>query len=150
MKEIDLKIIQELQNDSRKSYREIANSIGVATGTVCNRIKTLTDAGILKGYTTVVDPAKVGYGLTALILIQAEGEHLVDVEEEIAKSGNVLCVYDITGDFDAAILARFKDGDRMNRFIKRLIAMPYVKRTVTSFVLNIVKEDLRGIPLIHK
>lgn len=141
--EIDLKILSELQRDSRKSYREIAQKIGVATGTVYNRVKSLTDVGIIRGYTSIVDPSKVGYELTALIFLQVVGKHLVDAEGEIAKHGNVVCVYDITGEFDAAILARFRSRDEMNTFIKQLLAMPYIKRTVTNFVLNVVKEDFR-------
>lgn len=141
--EVDLKILRELQKDSRKSYRDIAKAIGVATGTVYNRIKSLTDAGVLKGYTSIIDPSKVGYELTALILIQVDGGYLVETEKEIAKSDNVFCVYDITGDFDGAILARFKSREEMNGFIKWLIAMPHVKRTVTSFVLNVIKEEFK-------
>jgi len=51
-------------------------------GTAYNRIKSLEDKGVLKGYTEIVDPVKVGYGLTAIILIQAEGKHLLDVENK--------------------------------------------------------------------
>lgn len=141
--EVDLKILDELQRDSRKSYREIAQKIGVAIGTVYNRVKGLTDVGIIRGYTSVIDPSKVGYELTALIFLQVVGRHLVDAEGEIARYGNVICVYDITGEFDAAILARFRSRDEMNAFIKQLLAMPYIKRTVTNFVLNVVKEDFR-------
>jgi DNA-binding Lrp family transcriptional regulator len=90
-----------------------------------------------------VDPDKVGYGLTALILVQAEGKHLTEVESEIAKIDNVTSVYDITGEFDIAVIARFKDRDGLNKFIKSLVSLPYVKRTVTNVVLNVVKEDSR-------
>jgi len=91
----------------------------------------------------IVDPFKVGYGLTAVILIQAEGKHLLDVEREVAEMGNVVSVYDVTGDFDIAVIARFKDRFDLNTFIKSLLSMLYVRRTVTSIVLNIVKEDFR-------
>jgi len=56
---------------------------------------------------------------------------------------NVISVYDITGDFDIAVVARFKDRFGLNAFIKNLLTMPYVKRTVTNVVLNVVKEDFR-------
>lgn len=141
--DVDVRILIELQKDSRRSYRDIARAIGVATGTVYNRIKSLTEAGVITGYASVIDASKVGYELTALILLQVAGKHLMDTEREIAKFGNVFCVYDITGEFDAAILAKFRSREEMNRFIKRLVAMPHVKRTVTSFVLNVVKEDFR-------
>ncbi|MEM3054969.1 MAG: Lrp/AsnC family transcriptional regulator [Candidatus Bathyarchaeia archaeon] len=140
---IDLRIINLLQEDSRLSYNKIASRLGISVGTAYNRIKSLEERGVLKGYTVLIDMDKVGYNLTALILIQAEGKHLLDVETEIAKMNNVVAVYDITGDFDIAVIARFKDRDSLNQFIKSLLSLPYVKRTVTNVVLNVVKEDIK-------
>ncbi len=140
---VDLQIINLLQEDSRLSFNKIASKLGISVGTAYNRIKSLEDRGILKGYTVVVDPVKVGYGLTAVILIQAEGKHLIDLENEVAKMSNVISVYDITGDFDITVIARFRDRTSLNAFIKSLLTIPYVKRTVTNVVLNVVKEDFR-------
>ncbi len=141
--DLDIKILRALEENARMSYREIAQKFGVATGTIYNRIKKLTDRGVIKGYAPLIDPEKVGLNITALILVQVDGKHLVEVEEEIAKFDEVSVVYDITGDFDVAVVARFRDRDELNSFIKRLLAMQHVKRTVTNFVLNVVKEDLR-------
>jgi len=141
--DIDFKIINVLQEDSRLSFNKIASKLGISVGTAYNRIKNLEDKGVLKGYTVLIDPFKLGYTMTALILIQAEGAHIVDVENEIAKNDDVISVYDITGDFDIAVTARFKDRTSLNVFIKKLLAAPYVKRTVTNIILNVVKEDLR-------
>ncbi|MEM2104048.1 MAG: Lrp/AsnC family transcriptional regulator [Candidatus Bathyarchaeia archaeon] len=141
--DLDFKILNLLQEDSRLSYSKIANRLGVSVGTAYNRIKSLEEKGVLKGYTALVDAAKVGYSLTALILIQAEGKHLIDVENEIAKITNIVSVYDITGEFDIAIVARFKNREELNQFIKSLLGIPHIKRTVTNVVLNTVKEDFR-------
>jgi len=141
--EVDLRIINLLQEDSRLSFNKIATKLGISVGTAYNRIKNLEEKGILKGYTVLVDPVKLGYAMTALVLIQAEGAHLLDVESEIAKIDNVVSVYDITGDFDIAVIARFKSSSGLNAFVKKLLAAPYVKRTVTNIILNVVKEDLR-------
>lgn len=141
--DVDHQIINLLQEDSRTSFRNIANKLKIAPGTVYNRIKKLEDKKVLKSYTVIVDPAKVGYDLAAVILIEAEGKHLLDVENEIAKMSNVVSVYDITGDFDIAIIARFKDRTGLNTFIKNLLKVPYVKKTVTNFALNVIKEDFR-------
>ena len=139
----DFQILRMLQEDARTSYRKIAETLGVAVGTAYNRIKRMEDEGILRAYTVVVDPTKLGYGLTAVILIQAEGQHLVEVEKEAAQLDDVICVYDITGDFDIAVVARFRDRFTLNNFIKSMLKSPYVKRTVTNVVLNVVKEDFR-------
>ena len=62
----DYKIIRILQEDSRRSFSKIADNLGIAVGTAYNRVKSLEDKGILKGYTIIADPIKLGYGLTAL------------------------------------------------------------------------------------
>jgi DNA-binding Lrp family transcriptional regulator len=141
--DVDRKIIRLLQEDARKSFNKIADSLGIAVGTAYNRVKNLEDMGILKGYTIMLDSAKLGYGLTALILIEAEGRYLPEVENELAKLDEVICIYDITGDYDIAVVARFKSRSTLNSFIKSTLKMPHVSRTVTNVVLNVVKEDFR-------
>jgi Lrp/AsnC family transcriptional regulator for asnA, asnC and gidA len=138
---VDLEIVTLLQEDSRQSFNRIANRLGISVGTAYNRVKNLKATGVLKSYTILLDPVKLGYSLTAVILVQAEGEHLLEVENEIAKTANVVAVYDIMGDYDAAVVARFKDRVNLNAFIKNLLAIPHVKRTVTNVALNIIKED---------
>jgi len=141
--DIDLQILRILQEDSRMSYRKIADSLGIAIGTVYNRIKRLEEEGVFKAYTVMADPAKLGYELTAIILIQAKGSHLLEVEKEIAQSDSAICVYDVTGDFDIAVVARFKNRSMLNSFIKGILKTPHITRTVTNVALNVLKEDFR-------
>lgn len=141
--EVDLNIIRLLQEDSRKSFNKIAERLGIAVGTAYNRVKNLEERGILKGYTIILDPTKLGYGLTALILIQAEGRYLPEVENELANLDEVISIYDITGDYDIAVVARFMNRAALNNFIKSTLKMPHVSKTVTNVVLNVVKEDFR-------
>ena len=54
-------------------------SLDIAAGTAYNRLENLVDREILKGYTILLDSDKLGYNLTALILIEAEGRHLPEV-----------------------------------------------------------------------
>lgn len=141
--DVDRKIIRLLQEDSRKSYNKISESCGISVGTAYNRVKNLEDKGILKGYTILLDSVKLGYNLTALILIEAEGRYLPEVEKELAKIDEVISIYDVTGDYDIAVISRFKDRVQLNNFIKSTLKMPHVTKTVTNVVLNVVKEDFR-------
>jgi len=75
--------------------------------------------------------------------MQVDGGHIVDVERAIAKSKSVMAVYDTTGDFDIITIAKFKSREELNTFIKENLKMPNVKRSVTSIVLNVVKEEIR-------
>jgi len=140
---IDIEILRLLQEDSRTSYRNIANKLGLSVGTVHNRLKRLTSEGIIRTFSTILDPEKLGFELTAIILMQVEGAHIVDVEKVLARSPPVIAVYDITGDFDIVIIAKFRGRAELNKFIKDVLRMPHVKRSVTSIALNVVKEDVK-------
>ena len=139
--ELDLRILGLLQEDCRLSFNKIANKLNVSVGTAVNHVKSLEKKGVLKGYTAVLDSSKLGYNLTVVIMIQAEGTYLSEVENEIAKTSNVVALYDITGDYDAIAIAKFKDRASLNTFIKNLLSTPHLKRTLTNVALNIVKED---------
>jgi DNA-binding Lrp family transcriptional regulator len=141
--ELDVKILSLLGEDARMSCREVAEKLGVASGTVYNRVRRMTEDGVIKGYIPLLDYAKLGYGLAALVMIQVEGQHLVEVENTLAKSAEVMAVYDVTGEFDVAVLARFKSQASMNKFIKDTLKIAYIRRTVTNIILNVVKEDPR-------
>ena len=140
---VDLQIISLLQEDCRLSFNKIASKLGISAGTAFNHVKNLEKNGILKSYTAIVDSSKLGYGLTAVVLVQVEGDHLADVEKELVKIANVIAVYDITGDYNAVVVTKFKDGTDLNTFIKRLLATPYIRRTVTNVALSVIKEDFQ-------
>jgi DNA-binding Lrp family transcriptional regulator len=141
IEEIDLRILSLLQEDCRLSFNKIARKLGISVGTAFNHVKNLEKKGVINGYTLMLDSGKLGYNLTVIVMIQAEGSFLADVETEISKSANTITVYDITGDYDAVAVAKFKDRASLNAFIKNLLALPHIKRTVTHIVLNVIKED---------
>ena len=146
IEDIDLRILSLLQEDCRLSFNKIAKKLGISVGTAFNHVKNLEKKGIIDGYTLILDSCKLGYNLTVIVMIQAEGSFLADVENEISKSANTIAVYDITGDYDAVAIAKFKDRASLNAFIKNLLSLPHIKRTVTHIALNVVKEEL-GVKL---
>ncbi|MEM1998913.1 MAG: Lrp/AsnC ligand binding domain-containing protein, partial [Archaeoglobaceae archaeon] len=83
----------------------------------------------------------LGYDITAIIGISAEGGQIVEIEKEIAKEKNVTAVYDVTGDFDILVVAKFESRKKLDEFVKRLLNMKSVKKTYTMLVLNVVKES---------
>ncbi len=143
MDELDRKIIALLQENARFSYREIARELNVAVGTVYNRIKRLEEEGVIKGYSPLLDYEKLGFGLTALIGVKAQGRKITEIEGRIAEKGNAMMVYDITGEFDIFVIAKFRDREEMNRFVKWLLSLEGVEKTNTSVAMQVVKEDPR-------
>ena len=140
----DMKILHELAKDSRLSFRAIGKKLGLATTTVIHRYEKMKKDGVIKYPSAIIDHEKLGYNIVAMIELVVSKGKLVDDEERIAKKHNVYAVYDITGDMDAVILARFKDRKELNDFVKSLLATEFVERTNTHLVLNVVKEDLNA------
>lgn len=143
MDSVDRKILNSLQEDCRLSFNKMANKIGISVGTAYNRIKNLEGSGVIKGYTLIVDSEKLGHTLTAVIFLRGEGSHLAEAENEISKGTNVIAVYDVTGEFDAIVIAKFHDRSHLSTFVKNMAADEFVRRTVTNVSLNTIKEDFR-------
>jgi DNA-binding Lrp family transcriptional regulator len=140
--ELDIRILERLLKDSRKSLRSIAKELGTPTSTVHERVKRLVKIGIIKRFTAELDTKILGMDVTALILISVEGAYITEVERALSSYEQVVAVYDITGEFDVAVIAKFRSIDELNNFIKNVLKIPHVKRTVTSVVFNVVKEKL--------
>lgn len=130
-----------MQTDARSSYRDVARKLKISVGTVHSRVTRLQEAGVIRGFSVDVDFSKLGFGITALILIQAKGKHLRDVESRLSKFPNVCVVYDITGDFDIGVVGKFQNTGEMDHFIKDVLSMDFVERAVTSIALNSIKES---------
>ena len=139
--ETDKKILNVLLEDSRLSYRQIAKNIGVSVATVMHRVNNLENNKIIRNYTTIVDYEKLGYDIEVIFEIRISKGKLFEVEEKIATHPNVFAVYDITGDFDAIILARFENRRKLDTFLKKIQTYDFVERVFTKIILNTLKEQ---------
>lgn len=145
MDKLDYNIIECLNRDARKSFREVAKELGISAGTAYNRIRKLEGQGIIKGYIPMIDAGKVGFDLFVIIGIKIAHGKLVEVEKKLTKDPRVYGVYDVTGEWDSIILARFRNREELNEFIKSVLATENVERTYTQVVLNVLKDEKRVI-----
>ena len=141
----DSELLKHLSKNGKASQRELAEVTGLALGTVSNHLKVLEKKKIIKGYSANIDPEKVGFTLSATIHLRITKGKIMDVQASIAKHPRVYIVYDITGEWDSLVLARFKDREEMDEFIKTTLSQKNIERTSTSLVLNNVKEEMRVI-----
>ena len=107
--DIDKKIIKVLENDARTSLRKISELVDVSLGTVSNRVKRMEKNGVIKGYSVILDPDKIGWELNVVIGLRIQKGRLIEIQERIAKDSRVHGVYDVTGDFDSMVIARAKN-----------------------------------------
>ncbi|AEE94021.1 MULTISPECIES: Lrp/AsnC family transcriptional regulator [Acidianus] len=143
MDTIDRRLLIELLRDARSSLRRLSEEMNVSPATLHNRLTRLVQEGIIKGFTALIDYSKLGYTLSAVIMAKVDGKHLVEFEREVANADNVVAVYDVVGEYDVVLIAKFRSVEDLDAFLKQLLKNPKVERTYTSIVLNVVKEDPR-------
>lgn len=143
--ELDKKIIRSLNENARKSFREVAKDVGTSVTAVIHRVKKFEDSGTIKGYIPLVDSGYFGMELMAVIALRISQGKLLETQKNIARDARVIAVYDITGEWDSIVIGRFKDRQDLNDFIKNLLSQKNVYRSVTHIVLNVVKEERRVI-----
>ncbi|HME18881.1 MAG TPA: Lrp/AsnC family transcriptional regulator [Nitrososphaerales archaeon] len=144
--QLDERILARLLVEGRTSFRQMAQEFHTSTSTVSSRVSRLEKSGVIKGYSATVNFEALGYDLTAVTEIVVSKGKLSKTEREIARLPGVCAVYDVTGENDGIVVAKFRRREELSRFAKGLLSMPFVERANTHVVLATVKEDFR-VPL---
>ena len=110
--ELDSGIVRELQEDGRRSYREIARKLGVAEGTVRWRARRLTDSGVVR-VVAIPDPFRLGYRVLAFVLIQVEPGRQRHVIEALTTFPEATYVSSLTGRADIYMQIVCRDHDHL-------------------------------------
>jgi Lrp/AsnC family transcriptional regulator, regulator for asnA, asnC and gidA len=143
---LDADIITLLQSDGRRTNTDIARRLGVAEGTIRNRIARLLSEEVIK-FGVWPNPLKIGYQIYAFIEIQVNPPNLEEVAEHLASFPEIAFVGICTGSFDLHVAALFYSNEHMYELItKRLNHVKGVLHTSTSTVLRIVKREF-GYPV---
>ena len=141
----DVEILKHLSVDGRQSARQLSHRLGVSTVTILSRIKKLEEQNIIQGYSVRLNHELLGYEITAIIEIKSNKGKMLEIENEIAKYESTIAVYDITGDADMIIIAKFKNRELLSDFVKKISAISNVENTLTHLVINTIKWDNRLI-----
>lgn len=142
---IDKKILRALMSDPRMSLREIAAETTNSVGAIREHLSKLQKHKVIKSYTAIVDPMKLGYKITAVIEIFESKKGMGIIEDTIKSLPNVCGVYSVTGSTDVIVIARFHDSEELNNFVKKILRIKNVTRTETLIVLDTYKEDFRAM-----
>jgi DNA-binding Lrp family transcriptional regulator len=141
--DLDIDILRSLNENARKSFRDIAKELHISLTTVSNRVKALERNGVIQGYIPVLDATKLGYDIMVVIGIKVIHGKIVETERDLAKENGVFAVFDSTGEWDAIVMARFHNRGELNTFVKKVLDHENVDRTYTQVVLNITKDEKR-------
>jgi Lrp/AsnC family transcriptional regulator for asnA, asnC and gidA len=138
--DLSLKIIGELQEDARQSFREIGRKLDVSEGTVRNRVRSMTASRMMK-ITAVPNPEQMGLNFICIMCIEVKVGTVESVEERLIKSPNVYFLCGCTGTFDIIGIFTFHSPHHFDEFVKDVIAsIPEITRTTTFVAMHISRS----------
>jgi Lrp/AsnC family transcriptional regulator for asnA, asnC and gidA len=138
--ELGQKIIKELQEDARQSFREIGRKLKVSEGTVRNRVKSLVNSNTMK-ISAVPNPEQLGLHFICVMCIEVKVGTAEKVEQLLIKSPNVYYLCGCTGNIDVIGLFLFHSPREFDEFVKDVIAgIPDITRTSTYVVMHISRS----------
>jgi Lrp/AsnC family transcriptional regulator for asnA, asnC and gidA len=133
-------IIEQLQEDGRRSYAAIGKLVGLSEAAVRQRVQKLEDSGVLQ-IVAVVDPKQVGFSRQAMIGVRCAGDTR-EVGERLADIPEVKYVVHTAGSFDVlAEVVCVDDGELLDVLGGRIRALPGVLATETFVYLKIAKDQ---------
>jgi Lrp/AsnC family transcriptional regulator, regulator for asnA, asnC and gidA len=140
----DKRIIDLLTVDGRMSCADIANSLGdISERSVRYRLQRLIEQKYI-AVTAVVDPKQIGFPVIADVFIEVEPGQILDLAAKIAAFENVTYVACSTGERDISIQIAARDNQELYTFVTEILGhIPGIRRTTTSIVPLIVKDDAR-------
>ncbi len=139
--ELDKRIIEQLQEDGRRPYTQIAADLGVSEAAIRARTSRLMDKGILQ-VVGVTDPLKIGFQQWAMIGIRCEAGRLIEVAEAAAAFPETDYVVVTAGSYDVLVEAVAEDNEALLRFLsEKLRKIPGVRETETFVYLRLMKQS---------
>jgi len=126
--------------DGRASLNRIAKRLGVSTTTVSGRLKRLLEEGIIRRFKPELDYEKLGYDLTAVIQVKAQGSGLEGLITELRGHHCLTHIYGITGPFNLLLIGKFHDRAELNAELDRITRNPIIQEVNTAVVLEVIAE----------
>jgi Lrp/AsnC family transcriptional regulator, leucine-responsive regulatory protein len=134
---VDRQILALLVEDGRRTYDDIAGRVSLSGPSVKRRVDRLLAAGVLRGFSAVVDPMALGSRTEALVeLFYAPGTLLDEVARRLSRHPEVVEAWSVTGDADAIARVRTLDNADLERLIMELQRDGLVERTRSQVVMS--------------
>jgi Lrp/AsnC family transcriptional regulator for asnA, asnC and gidA len=136
--DISKQIIEQLQEDGRRSYAAIGKAIGLSEAAVRQRVQRLQDSGVIQ-IVAVTDPLTLGFHRQAMIAIKTDGD-LEKVADQLADMDEIDYVVISAGSFDVLAEVVCEDDDHLLEILSRVRAVPFVTSTETFVYLKLRKQ----------
>lgn len=149
---IDRKLLEILQAEGHLTNLELAGRVNLSPSACLRRVRALEEAGVIRRYAAIVDPARVGLGLRAFVNVKLEKRGRMPTDafaKAVREWPEVVSCHSLTGDMDYLLGVHVEDLEHFSRFVMdSLLKAPGVLDVKSSFVLEEVKETT-ALPLGH-
>jgi DNA-binding Lrp family transcriptional regulator len=145
----DARLLLALTESPRATVLALAERVGLSRNTVQARLAALEARGVLTTFERRIDPAALGYPLSAFVTVQVTQRLLAEVAEALDRIPEVLEVLGISGPTDLIVQVVARDGDDLYRISGQLLATEGVERTSTSLVMRTLVGH-RVAPLLER
>jgi len=136
--DVSKQIIEQLQQDGRRSYASIGKAVGLSEAAVRQRVQRLQDTGVMQ-IVAVTDPLTLGFRRQAMIAIKTDGD-LEKVAGQLADMEEIDYVVITAGSFDVLAEVVCEDDDHLLEILGRVRAVPCVTSTETFVYLKLRKQ----------
>lgn len=133
---IDARLLLALTENPRGTAVALAESAGLSRNTVQARLSRLEETGVLGSVERRIDPAALGYPLTAYLTVTVTQSELATVANGLAQVPEVVEVLGMTGDADLLVHVVAQDADDLYRIAGLVLAIDAVERTTTSLAMR--------------
>ncbi|MGB5213848.1 MAG: Lrp/AsnC family transcriptional regulator [Anderseniella sp.] len=142
---IDKKLLNLLQRDASRTNANLADEVGLSASSCLRRIRRLRSAGIVDRIVAILNPAKAGKTLKAVVTVELKehGEqHMRRFLELVTKEESVSQAYAVTGEIDVLLMMRLKDMDEFDALCDKLFReRTNVARFYTMIIIRTAKEE---------
>ena len=139
----DIQILDILQADGRSTASDIAKKVDLSIPAVGERIKKLTEKGLIKQFSAILDHKQIGLDLTAFVFIISEhSDHYNEFVEKAKETKTILECHSITGGGSHILKVRVKSSQALEDLLYEIQNWPGVSRTQSNVVLSTYKETM--------
>ena len=140
--DVDRQILNLLQDNARRSFKEIAEEAKVSEATVFVRVKKLMKNSVIKSYKAIVDPKQVGRGTLAFVMLKANPNVYTKVLPTLVNMDEIYEIFDVTGAYYAILKIRTSSTEELAAIIDKIGMIEGITGTETAVVLRSIKEEI--------
>ncbi|MGE5159360.1 MAG: Lrp/AsnC family transcriptional regulator [Gemmatimonas sp.] len=143
VEEQDQRILSELQKDGRATNQQLAEAVGMSTSACWRRVRALEEAGIIRGYSALLDRERAGFATSAVLHVSLERHDAKFVDEfvaQVSRRSEVLECFATTGDADYHLRVVVRDMKAYNDFLDTfMFRLPGIRYVRTNMILKEIK-----------